>query len=839
MAETSPTYVARPSDLNRLRAEFEAARTSGPARFVVLEAPLGGGKRVLVQELLRTAAADNDTLVIRAGMTEDMDGMRALMALYAGLCTPLYRDATLRGKVEVILNAQAPQHAKRVQSWFTVFIDGLKKNVPQPGAQQIQLAVPADNPLAAFVEIVAAIAKKMPTILEVQNVHVLHSVAPFLALDGLFQAAKSMKLTAILGTETVDDAARGYMPAPWLDLMDRRKDELVRLTMEPWTGDDVAAYAQSRDIAVAAPARVAELTAGRPGFVGELLDHLGAAGRLGDSLEGETLLSLVPATVGEDDMDPPSGPPKDAQRKHATAADAGRVFHLAALLGVQFPSGLVADMAGFDRDSVDDLLDAATGLVKEDQFHQGFGTWLYQFNKPLFREAVIGAHQSEEDHEIGRRVGLFMERVLAPRGHAFAVKTARVYAEHGAGQRANLLRSMALGQDEAQVWAMALDATRHFAAVTWPDALRRTVYLNLIERMVNQGNVEETEKVIGEATAWATEKEDRTLTAWLLFAGSRLDFRRADLYRSRDRASDASKLYAAADDKFKVAEIENHLASIELQDGNPNAALDHIRKALESANVPPIQANAEYIRGLIARRANRHEEAAEHFKKANELAGQLNMGPLALEAGFHFGEALLLAKQAGKAADVLARVAQIANQLKNGVRERSAAALLAQAHGQLKNYEAALQMANRTLQLTQSLKFDRFLPIDIYNVGFYNLALGRATEAASLFGKAKERSGGMDARFLKDLNFNAGVAYARIGERGNAETAFGEALNHSRAAKDWRRFVETSEHLAGVVAGRDKGAAAKLLQDAMGVAEANNLKEERKGLRKRIDELGS
>lgn len=117
------------------------------------------------------------------------------------------------------------------------------------------------------------------------------------------------------------------------------------------------------------------------------------------------------------------------------------------------------------------------------------------------------------------------------------------------------------------------------------------------------------------------------------------------------------------------------------------------------------------------------------------------MGPLALEAGFHYGEALLLSKQPSNAADVLARVAQLANQMQNPVRERSAAALLAQAQGQLRNFEAALQFANRTLQLTQTLKFDKFLPVDIYNVGYYNLALGRNTEAASLFGKARERAG--------------------------------------------------------------------------------------------------
>lgn len=835
MAES--VYVARPSDLSTLQGHYAAAR-GGQSRAVVLEGPLGSGKRVLLSELLRLLPQDEDVLVVRVALTEDMDGDGAMKAMYAGLCGALYRDAVLRGKVELVLAGQLPQYGKRQQGWFQVFVDGVKKNVPEPGAEKMQLAVPADDPLAAFAEIIAAISKKMTTVLELQNVSVVHSLAVTAMLDGLLELrGKDGHLFMVLGTDTVDDAGRAWMPAPWLELLDRRKDLLVRQVMEPWTGEDVAAYAASRGVTVANPARVAELVQGRPGFIGELIDHLQATDKLGDALEGD-LLSLVPTALDEDELDDPPAEPKEGDRKYATAADADRVFHLAALLGVQYPSGLVADMAGLDRDSVDDIMDAAGGLVKEDQFHQGFGTWLYQFHKPLFREAVLLAHQSDADKEIARRVGLFMERVLVPRGYLFMVKTARLYAEYGVGNRANMLRSMALGQESPQTWAMIYDTVKHFSQVDWSDPLRRTVYLNIVERMVNNGNVEQTETLIGEALQWATGKEDRPLQAWLLFAGSRLDFRRGDMYRARDRAKDAQRIYGALDEKLKLAEIENHLAGIELQEGNPNAALDHIRRALESANEPPIQATAEYLRGLIARRAGRHQEASEHFKKANELAGQLNMAPLALEAGFHFGESLLLAQQAGKAADVLARVAQIANQLQNPVRERSAAALLAQAQAQLRNYEAALQMANRTLQLTQALKFDKFLPIDIYNVAYYNLQLNRNTEAASLFGKARERSGGMDARFLKDLTFNAGLAYARIGERQSAETAFTEAINHARATKDPKRQVIAAENLAGVVAGRDKATAVKILTDALGWADQAGLKEERKGIRKKLEELG-
>ena len=838
MAQTAPLYVARPSDLAALQAHYAAAK-GGESRFLVLEGVLGSGKRVLVSEMLRQLPKDDDVLVLRVPLTEDMDGDAAMKALYAALCGALYRDATLRGKVELMLLGQLPQFGKRQQSWIQVFIDGVKKNVPEPGAEKMQLAIPADDPLAAFPELLAAISKKLTTVFEVQGIQGVHSLALSVVLDALAELRRADgKLLAIFETDPVDEAARAWMPVPWLDLLERRKDQFVRLTMSAWTGEDVSAYAASRGVEIANPARVAELVQGRPGFIGELVDHLEAAGKLGDSLEG-TLLSLVPTALDEEELDDPPANPKEGDRKYATAADADRVFHLAALLGVQFPSGLVADMAGFDRDSVDDLLDAAGDLVKEDQFHQNFGTWLYQFKKPLFRDAVLQAHQSDEDKEIARRVGVFMERVLAPRGYLFLVRTGRLYGEYGAYARANLMRLTALNQEAPQTWAMIHDTVKHHTEVAWPDALRRTIYGNLVERMVQGGNVEQTEALVNEALGWATAREDRAFQAALLFAGSRNDFRRGDMYRSRDRAKDAGKLYAALEEKLKQAEIQNHLASIELQEGNPNATLDHIRHALEIANEPPIQANAEYIRGLLARRANRPQEATEHFRKANELAGSLNMAPLALEAGFHYGEALLLSQQATKAADVLARVAQLANQLQNPVRERSAAALLSQAQGQLKNFEAALQYANRTLQLTQSLKFEKFLPVDIYNAAYWNLSLGRNSEAAALFGKARERAGGMDAKFLKDLAFNAGLALSRIGERTGAEGAFTESMNHARASKDTRRFVEASEHLAELVAGRDKGAAAKLLQDALAAADQGGLKEERKGLRKRLDELGS
>lgn len=576
MAETSSLFVARPADVAALRAQLDAAK-GGTSRTVVLEAPLGGGKRAVVGELVRNLPKDEDVLVVRAQLTDEEDGLRTLLRIYAALFGALNRDPVLRGKVEMMLNAQLPQHPKRVQGWYQAFIEGLKKAVPAEGAETFQVTLPRDNPLVGLVEILSGISRKLTTVIELQNAFNSHSVSTWQLVEALHDLRKSGRLLVVLGTEPTDDIGRGYMPAPMLDFLERRKEEVVRLTVAPWGAEEVVAYCASKEIVgLAAPARVAELAKGRPAYIAELVDVLVERNRLGDDLAEDSLLSLAPREPkGEDLEEPP--PHKEGQRKHAGAADADRIQYLAALLGLAFPSGLVADMDGWDRDSVDDLFDASTDLVTELQFSKGLGTWVYQFKKGIWRQAILDLHAAEEDHEIARRVGGFMERFLVPRGYEFVLKTARLYAEHGAGQRAALMRSVALGTDRPDMWAMMQDALKYFETVAWPEPMRRTIYMNLVDRMVQSGDVEQAETLVTEAMKWANERNDRTMEAWVLFAGSRLDYRRQDLYRARDRAKDSLKMYGGLEDKLKVAEVQNHLAMVEFSDGNVNASLDHIR----------------------------------------------------------------------------------------------------------------------------------------------------------------------------------------------------------------------------------------------------------------------
>lgn len=843
-ATSSNLYVARDADLAVLKDHWAAARKGEP-RFVRLHAPLGGGKRAMVGELARGVAAEDEGAILwRVALSDEQDGVNTLIRLYAGLLQTLHRSPGLRGKVEMTLNSALPTQPQRVQRWYQAFIEGLKNGAPKPGETEFQVIMPRDNPLIGLVEIALGIARKHPVLLEVQGLTNCHSTGIFTLLEGLLDEALAeddgeLKLMAILSHDSFSEAGKAGVALPLLDMLDRRKDDLDELELGAWTGAEVALYAASKGVEIAGNAdHLARIAGGRPGFVAELIDWLGDKGRLTDDLSAVSLADIADVTPDADELES-DGEPAEGGRPKATAADAEKCAHIAALLGLSFPSGMLADMAGLERDSVDDLLDATEGVYAELQFSQPLGTWIYQFHKALLRESVLARHTTDEDRALGARVASVLERVLVPRGYAYLTKTLRMYAEYGEANRASVLRSMALGADQPQMWAMTHDLVRYFDEVAWPDPLRRTVFMHLLDRMIKSGgDVNQADQLYNEAMKWATDKADRPMQAWLLFEGSQLDLRRQDLYRARDRANDALKLYKGLGDGFKVAEIEGHLAMIELNDGNTNAALDHVRAAEAAANVPPIQAQGEFVRGHVARRARKNDEAIEHFRRSNEIAGKAGIGQLALNSGLALGETLLVAGQGSKAADVLNQVVRIAQQLQAGVQERAAVSLLAQAQASLGNWEAAMTAGNRALELTRTLKFERFEPVDLYNLGFFHLMLKRPTEAVSLFRQSRQKASPQDRPFLKELLFNMGQALLEIGERTEGADALRASIGPASETRDWRKVMVANQRLAELAVERGDKTAAKTLYDAaVKAADAGGFKEDRKNLRRKADHL--
>ena len=841
MSENAPTpYVAHADDLKALKAHFEAV-VAGESRAVRLSAPLGGGKRALVGEVCRDAIADtaDDVLLWRVHIREEDEGMQAVLRAYASLYAALHRSAPFRGKVEMALNSQIPSQPKRVQAWYQSFIEGLRKAKPQAD-NKVQVTLPKDNPLVGLVEVVTGIARKFPIILDVNGLHNSHSVGLVAFLEALIRESKEgTRLLTIFSMEPMDETNRAWMGLPLQEMVERLGDNLHTLELQSWGAEEVGHYLEGQGVETDAAA-IAKIANGRPGFIAELIGYLKAEGRLGDDLSSVTMANLIDTQPDASELEAPAGEVKEGERRIATAADADRIAHLAALLGVSFPSGLLADMGGFVRDSVDDLIDASEQVYKELQFSDQLGTWIYQFKQALFRESILARHTDEQAQETARRVAAFIERFLAPRGHGYVVKTLRIYAENGAPQRSAMMRGMAIASDQPQLWAMAHDLLSYFDEIDWPDAMRRTVYMNLIERMVGAGQVAPAEKLWNDAMAWATDKEDRRLQGWLLFSGSRLDFRRQDLYRSRDRANDALKLFQGLEDKLKIAELKNHLAMVELADGNPEGALKAADEAEESADVAVVKANAAYVRGLVAKKdRGTLKDAIEHFKKANEIAGSVGQAALALEAGMQLGETLLMSGQAQHASEVLARVGQIAQALRDQVKERAAAALLGQAHATLKNFEQAIQYGERALELTRNLKIAQLEPIDLYNLGFFNLMVGKNKQAIDLFQQSRKTADASNPAFQKELLYNLATAQMKDQDLAAAEETFRAALGAAEATNDFRKQASAHQQL-GVLAGKrgDSDAARTSFNAGIAAADKGELKDERKAIEKALASLG-
>jgi tetratricopeptide (TPR) repeat protein len=430
----------------------------------------------------------------------------------------------------------------------------------------------------------------------------------------------------------------------------------------------------------------------------------------------------------------------------------------------------------------------------------------------------------------------------------------------GEPERAKLLTQMAIGSDPPDAWAMTHDLIKYYKDVDWSKRMRRSVYMNLLDRMVLAAPVEQADTLYNEAIAFALEQEDRGMQAWTLFAGSRLDLRRQDHFRARDRAKDALTLYLGEENVVKAAEIYNHQAMIDFTDGKPESALKLVDKAIEQGQIetpdgkkvmPQIAASSEFIRGLVARRAKDFEKAATHFRTANEIAGNTGQPAVALDAGLNYGEALLLGGKHQEAADILVKVTTIAQALRNPQRMRTASSLLTQACGALKKNKEALEHAKRTLGLTQELKLKQFLPIDLYNVAFFTMVGGELTQALAIYREAlKATNLQRDSGFAKELLFNAGMTAARIGAEekdeskkravlSEAKELFSKCLPAAKHAKDLGKVAASSDQLANLLMALDKNteAAKQMLGDALVAAKAAKLNEMVPMLEKKLADL--
>jgi len=508
------------------------------------------------------------------------------------------------------------------------------------------------------------------------------------------------------------------------------------------------------------------------------------------------------------------------------------------LFGYEFPSGFVADVAGLDRESVDDLLDACPALYEEVSFSDPLKTWVYRFKRPMFRHGVLSVNEGDSAKQRAVQVGTFLHSVFGQKRYDFVVKALRTFAEAGDERRASMLHSMAMTADRPELWAWAHGLTRYYDEIAWSPRMVRTIYMNLMERLVQLGQADPVERLYTEIEGWATENDDRALQAWNLFAGSRMDYRRQELYRARERASDALTLFGALDDKVKSAELNGHLAMIEIADGNLDAALQCVDTAVGVLDAVPVQAHAAHVRGLVARQRGDNEGAIARFQEANSLASKANLASVALESALLLGETLLVSGQTKKGAETLSRCAQIANQIGAKIQERRACSALAQSLGLLQALPQGLQAAQRALQISRDLKFKHFVGPDAFNVGYFLLRSGEVATSLGFFEEASQYAGAAPPIFQKELRFHYGMALIQNGDLESGQLQLEMAIEPAEAASDSRRLVDIRAQLGELAMKADDLDSARAhFTRAVEAAERGKLVDEGKSLKKRLDAI--
>ena len=229
MAEETPLFVAREDDVAALSSTY-AKVLEGTPQAIRIQSPFGGGRRALVGEFLRNLDKTTDEPIVwRVVCLDQENGLQWLVRMYGSLIATLSSDILRRGKIEMVLNSQLPAQPKRVQDWYQEFIGALKESSADSEKGTIQLRMPRDNPLIGLVEIVAAIGRRQPIILELQNPNVVYSLLLSQFVECLMNEARASgaKILTVLFDEPEDEVTKALFPMPLLDYYSRNEDSIA------------------------------------------------------------------------------------------------------------------------------------------------------------------------------------------------------------------------------------------------------------------------------------------------------------------------------------------------------------------------------------------------------------------------------------------------------------------------------------------------------------------------------------------------------------------------------------------------------------------------------------
>jgi len=848
-------FVGRAAALDSLVAAYEASE-SGPHTLLLGGEP-GVGRRATLGKLMgRLGELDDQPVVLRLRGEAHDDSIRTLLRIYGSFVTGLARSSAFgeAGADGLLHDAANSVADDAVADWLRQIAQSVYelKSYSGPGNYQIQL--PPENPYQGLLHAIDVLGPRTRWLVDLFELGSVTSSALWVFLSALVGRARARKWKVLFlvtpGPNRYAEKPKDGKPGPssYLQSLFGGSDtvELVGLNTDE-IGELLADTYRPHRFPEGLAARLTKLSGGHPDTLHELLDALEEDETITWDDEGYSLTDL-------DDVDFDVLVPMAAEDEDEADADDDvgsvpvemkeTVLYVAAHAGRTFVASAIRSFLDVDEDLVDDALDEMDHVVEEVRYDEALGSWLYRFRYAFFERwfrdnAPDGTKFKSAD--IDKSLATVMMQSYAPASFDYVPRAAELFARAGEGQGARALLQMALTSERPELGEFALQIATRFEDSPFPEGLVRSIHMAMADRAVNTLQVPAAETIVERTRAWADGQLDLTTQGYCDLLRCRLLVRQGQFDEAHDQGQVALAAFVEAGDPTRQGETLNQLAMIELNRGQDAAAETFVKKAGKATTIPPVRAHSQYIAGLIDKRRRKLPGALANFARATELSSRSGNLALSLESMLNEGEIALILGKVAERAPLLERAMEMSRAMRSPQRERVAARLLCQAEAARGHGEAAFEIAQHALKLTQELGLEKQEDIDLYHCGLFAVLAGKKEEGVEFLKSARtaaEANGNQG--LLPEILFNLGQVRLAEGDFEGARGQMEDALGMIRAKGDRRRELQVLEHLGLALgaAGDLQGAVARL-KEASDKAVGPQFKEYRKALRKRIAEAQS
>ena len=417
---TPLSLLGRDADLGRLRSLWQQA-LQGRRQVVFIIGEPGIGKTTLVDHFVTSAPSAVPTcLVARAQCIEQQGTPEAYMPVLEvieGLAMAGASDAPPSATSQseplvALLRRCAPTWLAQMPSLLpTAEMETLRVSLLGGGAERM---------LREGVTLLDALTAHQPVLFVIEDLHWCDAATLDL-IAALAHRTTSARLMVILTYRPVEAVVRNRRVAALAQQL-RQRAHAVQLVPAPFTGDEVRAYLDQRfagtDVGARLAATIEHHSGGNPLFVGAVVAHLIAQGRLQQRDDGWLL------AAGTETCD--IGLPEDLHGAiEVQLADIPdemlRLLEAASVEGEEFTVRSVAAGAGVPPEHVEDALHAIATRYRlvhaagHKDWPDGAASPRYRFTHVLYHRAVSARLTPSARRRLHQRIGACWEQAYGNR----------------------------------------------------------------------------------------------------------------------------------------------------------------------------------------------------------------------------------------------------------------------------------------------------------------------------------------------------------------------------------------------------------------------------------------